>query len=161
MTQPIKFLEPREKVVAGRARIIADLKDILPADCLVHEPRELVPFETDAFVSYRRLPLAVALPKTTEEVAAVMKYCHRYGIPVVPRGAGTSLSGGAIPQEDAVVIGLSKMASILELDFYNRTARVQAGVTNLSISDAAGAEGFFMRRTPARSLPAPSAAISA
>lgn len=94
MTQPIKFLEPRAKVVADRDRIIADLKDILPADCLVHEPRELVPFETDAFVSYRRLPLAVALPKTTEDVAAVMKYCHRYGIPVVPRGAGTSLSGG-------------------------------------------------------------------
>ncbi len=152
MTQPIKFLEPRAKIVAGRDRIIADLKDILPADCLVHEPRELVPFETDAFVSYRRLPLAVALPKTTEEVAAVMKYCHRYGIPVVPRGAGTSLSGGAIPQEDAVVIGLSKMASILELDFYNRTARVQAGVTNLSISDAAGAEGFFYAPDPSSQL---------
>ncbi len=152
MTQPIKFLEPRAKVVADRDRIIADLKDILPADCLVHEPRELVPFETDAFVSYRRLPLAVALPKTTEDVAAVMKYCHRYGIPVVPRGAGTSLSGGAIPQEDAVVIGLSKMSAILELDFYNRTARVQAGVTNLSISDAAGAEGFFYAPDPSSQL---------
>nr|WP_153314338.1 FAD-linked oxidase C-terminal domain-containing protein [Agrobacterium tumefaciens] len=152
VTQPIKFLEPRAKVVADRDRIIADLKDILPADCLVHEPRELVPFETDAFVSYRRLPLAVALPKTTEDVAAVMKYCHRYGIPVVPRGAGTSLSGGAIPQEDAVVIGLSKMSAILELDFYNRTARVQAGVTNLSISDAAGAEGFFYAPDPSSQL---------
>nr|WP_283950012.1 FAD-linked oxidase C-terminal domain-containing protein [Agrobacterium tumefaciens] len=152
VTQPIKFLAPRAKVVADRDRIIADLKDILPADCLVHEPRELVPFETDAFVSYRRLPLAVALPKTTEDVAAVMKYCHRYGIPVVPRGAGTSLSGGAIPQEDAVVIGLSKMSAILELDFYNRTARVQAGVTNLSISDAAGAEGFFYAPDPSSQL---------
>jgi glycolate oxidase len=152
VTQPIKFLAPRAKVVADRDRIIADLKDILPADCLVHEPRELVPFETDAFVSYRRLPLAVALPKTTEDVAAVMKYCHRYGIPVVPRGAGTSLSGGAIPQEDAVVIGLSKMSAILELDFYNRTARVRAGVTNLSISDAAGAEGFFYAPDPSSQL---------
>ncbi|KAA3503342.1 FAD-binding protein [Rhizobium rhizogenes] len=152
MTQPIKFLEPRAKVVASRDRIISDLKDILPEDCLVHQPRELVPFETDAFVSYRRLPLAVALPKTTEQVSAVLKYCHRYGIPVVPRGAGTSLSGGAIPQEDAVVIGLSKMASILELDFYNRTARVQAGVTNLSISDAAGAEGFFYAPDPSSQL---------
>ncbi|MQB08449.1 FAD-binding protein [Agrobacterium sp. ICMP 6402] len=152
MTQPIKFLETRAKVVASRDRIISDLKDILPEDCLVHQPRELVPFETDAFVSYRRLPLAVALPKTTEQVSAVLKYCHRYGIPVVPRGAGTSLSGGAIPQEDAVVIGLSKMASILELDFYNRTARVQAGVTNLSISDAAGAEGFFYAPDPSSQL---------
>ncbi|WP_153513227.1 FAD-linked oxidase C-terminal domain-containing protein [Agrobacterium sp. ICMP 6402] len=152
VTQPIKFLETRAKVVASRDRIISDLKDILPEDCLVHQPRELVPFETDAFVSYRRLPLAVALPKTTEQVSAVLKYCHRYGIPVVPRGAGTSLSGGAIPQEDAVVIGLSKMASILELDFYNRTARVQAGVTNLSISDAAGAEGFFYAPDPSSQL---------
>ena len=152
MTQPIKFLEPRAKVVASRDRIISDLKDILAEDCLVHEPRELVPFETDAFVSYRRLPLAVALPKTTEQVAAVLKYCNRYGIPVVPRGAGTSLSGGAIPQEDAVVIGLSKMSSILELDFYNRTAQVQAGVTNLSISDAAGAEGFFYAPDPSSQL---------
>ena len=72
MTQPIKFLEPRAQVLADRERIIADLKTVLPDDCLVHEPRELVPFETDAFVSYRRLPLAVALPRTTEEVAAVM-----------------------------------------------------------------------------------------
>ncbi|MDZ7927020.1 MAG: FAD-linked oxidase C-terminal domain-containing protein [Agrobacterium sp.] len=152
MTQPIKFLEPRAAVLSSRDRIISDLKDILAEDCLVHELRELVPFETDAFVSYRRLPLAVALPKTTEQVAAVLKYCHRYGIPVVPRGAGTSLSGGAIPQEDAVVIGLSKMSAILELDFYNRTARVQAGVTNLSISDAAGAEGFFYAPDPSSQL---------
>ncbi|MDP9732402.1 UNVERIFIED_ORG: glycolate oxidase [Rhizobium sp. SORGH_AS260] len=152
MTQPIKFLEPRAQVLADRERIIADLKTVLPDDCLVHEPRELVPFETDAFVSYRRLPLAVALPRTTEEAAAVMTYCHRSGIPVVPRGAGTSLSGGAIPQEDAVVIGLSKMSAILELDFYNRTARVQAGVTNLSISDAAGAEGFFYAPDPSSQL---------
>ena len=152
MTQPIKFLEPRAAVLSSRDRIISDLKDILAEDCLVHEPRELVPFETDAFVSYRRLPLAVALPKTTEEVAAVLKYCHRYGIPVVPRGAGTSLSGGAIPQEDAVVIGLSKMSAILELDFYNRTAMVQAGVTNLSISGAAGAEGFFYAPDPSSQL---------
>jgi glycolate oxidase len=98
------------------------------------------------------MPLAVALPKTTAQVAAVLKYCHRYGIPVVPRGAGTSLSGGAIPQEDAVVIGLSKMSSILELDFFNRTATVQAGVTNLSISEAAGPQGFFYAPDPSSQL---------
>ena len=93
VSDAIKFLEPRQAVLSRRATIIADLADLLPPECLVHEPRELVPFETDAFVSYRRLPLAVALPRTTEQVAAVMKYCHRYGVPVVPRGAGTSLSG--------------------------------------------------------------------
>jgi len=138
--------------VSRRATIIADLADILPPECLVHEPRELVPFETDAFVSYRRLPLAVVLPKTTEQVAAVMKYCHRYGIPVVPRGAGTSLSGGAIPQEDAVVLGLSKMSRILEVDPANRTATVQAGVTNLSISDAVSPQGFFYAPDPSSQL---------
>lgn len=152
MSQSIQFLQPRAAVLSARDRIVSDLADLLPPDCLVHEPRELVPFETDAFVSYRRMPLAVALPKTTAQVAAVLKYCHRYGVPVVPRGAGTSLSGGAIPQEDAVVIGLSKMSSILELDFFNRTATVQAGVTNLSISDAAGPQGFFYAPDPSSQL---------
>ncbi|MGV1907240.1 FAD-binding oxidoreductase [Agrobacterium cavarae] len=152
MSQSIQFLQPRAAVLSARDRIVSDLADLLPPECLVHEPRELMPFETDAFVSYRRMPLAVALPKTTAQVAAVLKYCHRYGIPVVPRGAGTSLSGGAIPQEDAVVIGLSKMSSILELDFFNRTAIVQAGVTNLSISDAAGPQGFFYAPDPSSQL---------
>lgn len=152
MSQSIQFLQPRASVLSNRDRIVADLSDLLSPECLVHEPRELVPFETDAFVSYRKVPLVVALPKTTAQVAAVMKYCHRYGIPVVPRGAGTSLSGGAIPQEDAVVIGLSKMSSIIEMDFFNRTATVQAGVTNLSISDAAGPEGFFYAPDPSSQL---------
>lgn len=87
MSQSIQFLQPRPSVLSSRDRIVADIADLLPPDCLVHEPRELVPFETDAFVSYRKVPLVVALPKTTAQVAAVMKYCHRYGIPVVPRGA--------------------------------------------------------------------------
>lgn len=148
----IGFLEPRPSVLSRRREIVADLVDLLPAGCLVHEPRELVPFETDAFVSYRRLPLAVALPETTQQVAAVLKYCHRYGVPVVPRGAGTSLSGGAIPQEDAVVIGLSKMSRILDVDFANRTATVQAGVTNLSISEAVSADGYFYAPDPSSQL---------
>ncbi|UPA25060.1 FAD-linked oxidase C-terminal domain-containing protein [Shinella oryzae] len=148
----IAFLEPRPAVLSRRREIVADLLDLLPEGCLVHEPRELVPFETDAFVSYRRLPLAVALPETTQQVAAVLKYCHRYGVPVVPRGAGTSLAGGAIPQEDAVVIGLSKMARILEVDFANRTATVQAGVTNLAISDAVSADGYFYAPDPSSQL---------
>lgn len=152
MSQTIEFLKPRASVLDNKARIVSDLADLLPPECLVHEQRELVPFETDAFVSYRRVPLAVALPKTTAEVSSVMKYCHRYGIPIVARGAGTSLSGGAIAQEDAVVIGLSKMSQILELDFFNRTATVQAGVTNLSISDAASPQGFFYAPDPSSQL---------
>ena len=97
MTEMIAFLEPDQAILKRRASIIADLEDLVPAGCLVSEERELVPFETDAFVSYRRLPLAVALPETTEQVAAIVKYCHREGIPIIPRGAGTSLSGGAYP----------------------------------------------------------------
>ncbi|MDF1634010.1 FAD-linked oxidase C-terminal domain-containing protein [Mycoplana sp. MJR14] len=150
--EQIGFLPPRAAVLSRRREIVADLMDLLPEGCLVHEPRELVPFETDAFVSYRRVPLAVALPETTAQVAAVMKYCHRYGIPVVPRGAGTSLSGGAIPQEDAVVLGLSKMSRILEVDYANRTATVQAGVTNLAISDAVSADGYFYAPDPSSQL---------
>jgi glycolate oxidase len=152
MAQAISFLPPRAEVLARRKEIVADLIDLLPPECLIHEARELVPFETDAFVSYRRVPLAVALPRSTTEVAAVMKYCHKYGIPVVPRGAGTSLSGGAIPQEDAVVLGLSKMNRILEIDFANRAAIVQAGVTNLNISESVSADGFFYAPDPSSQL---------
>ncbi|MCD2184442.1 FAD-linked oxidase C-terminal domain-containing protein [Rhizobium sp. GN54] len=150
--EQIGFLPPRAAVLSRRREIVADLADLLPEGCLVHEPRELVPFETDAFVSYRRVPLAVALPETTAQVAAVMKYCHRYAIPVVPRGAGTSLSGGAIPQEDAVVLGLSKMSRILDVDYANRSATVQAGVTNLAISDAVSADGYFYAPDPSSQL---------
>ncbi|PWE58390.1 FAD-binding oxidoreductase [Metarhizobium album] len=152
MTDFIRFLEPQPAILSRRDAIVADLVDLLPKDCLIHAPRELVPFETDAFVSYRRVPLAVALPRTTEEVAAVMRYCHKYGVPVVPRGAGTSLSGGAIPQEDAVVLGLSKMSRILDIDLANRTATVQAGVTNLNISEAVSPEGFFYAPDPSSQL---------
>ncbi len=152
MSDAIAFLEPRANVMARRSIIIEDLADMLPPECLVHEARELVPFETDAFVAYRRLPLAVVLPKTTAQVSAVLKYCNRYGIPVVPRGAGTSLCGGAIPQEDAVVIGLSRLSRILEIDTFNRTAKVQAGVTNLAISDAVSPEGFFYAPDPSSQL---------
>jgi glycolate oxidase len=148
----IEFMQPRAGVLSRRANIIADLADLLPRDGLVHEARRLVPFETDGFTAYRRVPLAVALPETTEQVAAVLRYCHRMGVPVVPRGAGTSLSGGAIPQEDAVIIGLSKMSWILDVNFANRTAHVQAGATNISISNAVSDAGFFYAPDPSSQL---------
>ncbi|WP_104838819.1 FAD-linked oxidase C-terminal domain-containing protein [Sinorhizobium fredii] len=152
MPETIGFLKPRQAVLDRRGEIIADLADLLPDGCLISDERGLKPFETDAFLAYRRLPLAVVLPETTEQVAAVLKYCSRYGIPVVPRGAGTSLSGGAIPQEDAIVVGLSKMSRILDVDLFNRTATVQAGVTNLNISEAVGADGFFYAPDPSSQL---------
>ena len=152
MGETIKFLPPLAPVLARRQAIITDLRDLLLPECLVHEDRALVPFETDGFIAYRNRPLCVALPGTTAEVAAVMTYCHRYGVPVVPRGAGTSLSGGAIPEADAVVLCLSRMNRILEVDTANRTATVQAGVTNLSISDRVGPEGFFYAPDPSSQL---------
>ncbi|MGV3549620.1 FAD-binding oxidoreductase [Rhizobium sp.] len=151
-SETISFLKPRQDVLARRSQIIADLAGILPADCLITEARELVPFETDAFIAYRRMPMAVALPTTTEQVAAVLRYCDEHGVPVVPRGAGTSLAGGAIPQEDAVVVGLSKMNRVLDTDFENRTITVQAGVTNFNISDAVTSEGFFYAPDPSSQL---------
>ena len=152
MPETIGFLKPRQAVLDRRREIVADLADLLPEGGLISDERGLKPFETDAFIAYRRMPLAVVLPQTTEQVAAVLKYCSRYGIPIVPRGAGTSLSGGAIPQEDAIVVGLSKMSRILDIDLFNRTATVQAGVTNLNISDAVSADGFFYAPDPSSQL---------
>jgi len=152
MSDRIQFVEPRSDILARRHAIIADLASLLPSDCLVHEPRALVPFETDAFVAYSRLPLAVVLPRTTQEVAQVMAYCHTHAIPVVARGAGTSLSGGAIPQEDAIVIALTKMNRILEVDLANRCCVVEAGVTNLTISQAVEHRSFFYAPDPSSQL---------
>lgn len=152
MSELIAFLEPDRAILDRRPAIIADLAGLLPDSCLITDERELVPFDTDAFVSYRRMPLAVVLPETTAQVAAVLKYCNENSIPVIPRGAGTSLSGGAIPQEDAIVIGVSKLNRILEVDFPNRAAVVQAGVTNISISQAVDADGFFYAPDPSSQL---------
>jgi len=148
----IGFLDPDRRIIARRAEIGAALEKLVGPGGVIGGERELKPFETDGFAAYRRLPLAVVLPTTTAEVAAVMRFCHGEGIKVVPRGAGTSLSGGAIPEEDAVVIGLSRMSRILEIDLPNRFARVQAGVTNLAISDAVDGDGFFYAPDPSSQL---------
>ena len=148
----IAFPTPDQGILARRDDIVAGLLAILPAECVVSSEDERRAFETDALTAYRRLPLAVALPRTTQEVAAVLRYCRETGVNVVPRGAGTSLSGGAIPQEDAIVIGMSKMNRILDVNYTNRTARVQAGVTNLSISEAVSPDGFFYAPDPSSQL---------
>ena len=148
----IEFLKPRADVLERRKVIIADIAELLPKECFITEERKLVPFETDAFTAYRRVPLAVALPETTEQVAAVMKYCHKYEVPIVARGAGTSLAGGAIPQEDAIVLGLSKMTKILDVNYADRIAKVQAGVTNIAISNEVSDDGFFYAPDPSSQL---------
>ncbi len=148
----IAFPEPDPKILARRAEIVEGLRALVPADCLIESEDERRAFETDGLTAYRRMPLAVVLPRTTEEVSAVMRYLHRQGVKVIPRGAGTSLCGGAIPQADAVVVGVSKMNRVLALDYENRVARVEAGVTNLAITGAVSAQGFFYAPDPSSQL---------
>jgi glycolate oxidase len=148
----IAFPQPDGRILQRRDSIIQGLARLVPPEALITSEDERRPYETDAFTAYRRLPLAVVLPGTTAEVSAVLRFCSEQGVPVVPRGAGTSLAGGAIPQEDAVVIGVSRMNRILELDYANRTARVEAGVTNLAITGAVMHEGFFYAPDPSSQL---------
>jgi len=134
ITVSIAFPAPDAGILSRRSEILAGLSRLVPGEALIVSEDERRAFETDGLTAYRKIPLAVVLPSTTEEVAAVLRFCHERGVKVVPRGAGTSLAGGAIPQEDAIVLGVSKMNRVLEVDFENRTARVQAGITNLAIS---------------------------
>ena len=143
---------PKADILARREEIVAALRSICPGDGTISEATRLKPYETDGLTAYRMPPLAVVLPTSTEQVAAVMRYCHSQGIRVVPRGAGTSLSGGALPLEDAVVIGLMRLNRILEIDFDDRLAVVEAGVTNLGITKAVEHEGFFYAPDPSSQL---------
>jgi glycolate oxidase len=148
----IRFPTPDAEVLSRRDEILTGLGRLVPSEGLIVTEDERRAFETDALTSYRRLPLAVVLPSTTEEVSAVMRFCHENGVKVVPRGAGTSLAGGAIPQEDAIVLGVAKMNRVIDIDFENRSARVQAGITNLGISQAVGHEGYFYAPDPSSQL---------
>ncbi len=148
----IAFPVPDADILLRRDSILEGLAAMLPPECLIADESGRRAFETDALTAYRRLPLAVVLPRTTEEVARVMRYCRDQRVNVIPRGAGTSLSGGAIPQEDAVVVALTKMSRILEVNLEDRYARVQAGVTNLAISNEVAPEGFFYAPDPSSQL---------
>ena len=143
---------PKAKILAQRDVILAALRAMLPEDAVIGEAVRLKPYETDGLSAYRQVPLAVVLPRTTAEVAAVLRYCNDMGIRVVPRGAGTSLSGGALPLADAVVIGLMRMNRILEVDYENRLAVVEAGVTNIGITQAVAGDGFFYAPDPSSQL---------
>jgi glycolate oxidase len=144
--------EPKPGVIARREAILAGLRRILPETGVIGEELRLKPYETDGLAAYRQPPLAVALPETTEQVAAVMAFCHQEGVRVVPRGAGTSLSGGALPMADSVVLGLMRMNRILEIDYADRLAVVQAGVTNIGITNAVQSNGFFYAPDPSSQL---------
>jgi len=148
----IRLPEPKQDVLDRRDAIISGLRPLLADEAVIAEPNLLKPYETDGLSAYRQVPLAVVLPETTEQVAAVMRFCHANGVRVVPRGAGTSLSGGALPLADAVVIGLMRMNRILDIDYADRCATVQAGVTNIGITNAVAAHGFFYAPDPSSQL---------
>ncbi|RXF68244.1 FAD-linked oxidase C-terminal domain-containing protein [Hansschlegelia zhihuaiae] len=148
----IAMPNPDPAIMARRDQIVAGLREIVKGEGVISSEDERRAFETDALTAYRRLPLAVVLPSTTEEVAEVLKFLDREGVPVIPRGAGTSLAGGALPQEDAVVVGVSKMARVLDVNLGDRTMRVQTGITNLGVSGAIAHEGFFYAPDPSSQL---------
>jgi glycolate oxidase len=140
--------EPR----VTRAALVRRLQAVLPAASVLHENEDLRPYECDGLTAYRELPMAVALPDTIEQVRAVLRLCHELGVPVVARGAGTGLSGGALPLSDGVLLSLAKFNRILEVDRVNRTARVQPGVRNLAISEAVADLGLYYAPDPSSQI---------
>jgi glycolate oxidase len=144
--------EPDGAIVSRRAEIVGALRGLVRADNVIDDSVRLAAYETDALTAYRQRPLAVVLPETTDEVAAVLRVAARDGVKIVPRGAGTSLSGGAIPAADAIVVGLGKFNRIVEIDYANRCVVAQSGVTNLAISHAVAAEGFYYAPDPSSQI---------
>src|SRR5436190_23192900 len=149
----LKMPEPDAGVLARRAEIARDLSAIVPGEGVISSEREMRPYETDGLTAYRQLPMLVVLPETTDQVSRVLRYCHENGIRVVPRGAGTSLSGGALPLADGVLLGMGKFNRIREIDFANRVAVVEPGVTNLAISKAVAHAGFYYAPDPSSQIP--------
>jgi glycolate oxidase len=141
-----------EAVLARRAEIVAALKRLVPGEGVIASEQAMRPYESDGLTAYRQLPMVVVLPETTEQVAGVLSYCHREGIKVVPRGAGTSLSGGALPLGDGVLLGMAKFNRIREIDFDNRVAVVEPGVTNLAVSQAVEHAGFYYAPDPSSQI---------
>jgi glycolate oxidase len=144
--------EPDASILGRRDDIIWQLRKLVPDASLIVDVEGRRTFETDALTAYRCLPLAVVLPGSTEEVSKLLRFCHDNKIKVVPRGAGTSLSGGALPLQDAIVLGISRMTRVLAIDEVNRVARVEAGITNIAITNAAAVHGFFYAPDPSSQL---------
>src|SRR5713226_8701965 len=149
---PVVMPAPDQAVLARRERIAAALRAIVPGEGVIAAEREMRPYESDGLTAYRQLPMLVVLPDTTAQVSAVLEFCHREGIKVVPRGAGTSLSGGALPLADGVLLGMAKFNRIREIDLANRVAVVEPGVTNLAITQAVEDAGFYYAPDPSSQI---------
>ncbi|HJQ57387.1 MAG TPA: FAD-linked oxidase C-terminal domain-containing protein [Vineibacter sp.] len=139
-------------ILARRAEIVAALRAIVPGEGVIADEVGMKPYECDALSAYRQMPLVVVLPETVEQVSRILRYCQGNGVKVVPRGAGTSLSGGSMPVGDAILLGMAKFNRIQEVDLPNRCARVQPGVTNLGITDAVQHEGFYYAPDPSSQI---------
>ncbi len=148
----VKLPEPDLGVIGRRSIIIQDLTRLVGSDALITDQDGCRAFETDALTAYRRVPLLVVLPRSTEQVSKILRYCSDNDLKVIPRGAGTSLCGGALPAEDAIVLCISKMNRMLDVDYANRTARVETGITNLAISARVAERGFFYAPDPSSQL---------
>lgn len=144
--------KPNPAILAKRARIISRLREVLPFDAVIDDPHETRAYECDALTAYRCPPLAAVLPQSTAEVSEVLRICHEEGVPVVPRGSGTSLAGGALPTADSVILGVARLTAVLETDYDNRFIRVQTGRTNLSVTGAVEENDFFYAPDPSSQL---------
>src|SRR5690349_16747845 len=141
-----------EEILRRRAEIVAALRAIVPGEGVIDDVDGMRPFECDALSAYRQMPLVVVLPETVDQVSAILRYCQDHKVKVVPRGAGTSLSGGSMPVGDAILLGMAKFNRILEVDYPNRCARVQPGVTNLGVTNAVQHEGFYYAPDPSSQI---------
>ncbi len=149
---PVAMPVQDDGVLKRRREIVRALRTIVPGEGVIDTEREMRPYQSDGLTAYRQLPMVVVLPDTTDQVARVLRYCHENSVRVVPRGAGTSLSGGALPLADGVLLGMAKFNRILEIDFANRVAVVEPGVTNLAITQAVEHAGFYYAPDPSSQI---------
>ncbi|MEZ5710650.1 MAG: FAD-linked oxidase C-terminal domain-containing protein [Blastomonas sp.] len=147
-----KLPPPKENILARRAEIVSALRKIVPGEGVVDNEHELRAFESDGLTAYRQLPMVAVLPETTAQVSEIMAWCSSEGVRVVPRGAGTSLSGGALPLADAVLLCMTKFDRILDINYCDRIAVVQPGVTNLGVTDAVKGDGFYYAPDPSSQI---------
>ena len=143
---------PNQNVLNRKPELVKRLLSVLPRDAVIDHEAETKAYECDALSAYRCPPLAAVLPRTTEEISAILKICNEMQVPVVPRGSGTSLSGGALPTADSVILGVARMNAVLETNYPDRYIKVQSGRTNLSVTGAVEVDGFFYAPDPSSQL---------
>lgn len=143
---------PDAAIIAKKAQLIDRLSAVLPKDAIIHDLAETRAYECDGLAAYKCPPLLAVLPASTQEVSDVLKVCNEMGVPVVPRGSGTSLAGGAMPTADSVILGVARLNDVIETDYPNRTITVQSGRTNLSVTGAVESDGFFYAPDPSSQL---------